>query len=98
MFEIFNGSSRNLTPSHTTRDAFMNSSLAFSRRELGPPVVTRELKISGDERDGMGWDDLPKLWQNGRVQELVVTSSDEQYLTPNNVSAAADTLTSELLS
>ena len=28
---FFNGSSRNLTPSHTTRDAFMNSSLAFSR-------------------------------------------------------------------
>ena len=26
-----NGSSRNLTPSRTTRDAFMNSSLAFSR-------------------------------------------------------------------
>ena len=26
-----NGSSRNLTPSHTTRDAFMNKSLAFSR-------------------------------------------------------------------
>ena len=31
-------------------------------------------------------------------QELVVTSSDEQYLTANNVSAAADTLTSEVLS
>ena len=29
--QIFNGSSRNLTPGHTTRDAFMNSSLAFSR-------------------------------------------------------------------
>ena len=29
--QIFNGSPRNLTPSHTTRDAFVNSSLAFSR-------------------------------------------------------------------
>ena len=29
--QILNGSTRNLTPSHTTRDAFMNLSLAFSR-------------------------------------------------------------------
>ena len=31
LVQIFNGSSRNLTPSHKTRDAFMNLSLAFSR-------------------------------------------------------------------
>ena len=29
--QIFNGSSRNLTPSHTMRDAFMNYFLAFSQ-------------------------------------------------------------------
>ena len=29
--QTYNGSSRNLKPSHTTRDAFMNKSLAFSR-------------------------------------------------------------------
>ena len=29
--QIFNGFSRNLTPSHTTRDAFMNESLTFSQ-------------------------------------------------------------------
>ena len=52
--------------------------------------VTRELNISGDEQ--IIFPSLSKTENsNQQPQELVATSSGEQYLTANSVSAAADT-------